>query len=278
MNKLNQVEHNKNGMRKRILKAIYIFALVFFVCLTVYFSFLRKLTESTVAESGQSSSSYLEAVKDVFLKKAMVADDVALVKNDDIAVKTVITKKCVDAVYVEQLLLISDLSNEFQTGADIAPTVSKISAMDFSDLKLKELVSQIGMYDLRLQSYYYFRNQFEGLYRRLIVSLPSEVAINDWFYKYLYKMISIRKVGERALNDGGFEARLEQVKIALDNGDLQQAFDLMNSMPEAQKEIAGEWLLKLGNFLHVKSLINEMYSLVTASQYRNEFLMVCSND
>lgn len=278
MNKLNQVEHNKNGMRKRILKAIYIFALVFLICLAVYFSFLRKLTESTVADSGQSSSSYLEAVKDVFLKKAMVADDVALVKNDDIAVKTVITKKCVDVVYVEQLLLISDLINEFQTGADIAPTVSKISAMDFSDLKLKELVSQIGMYDLRLQSYYYFRNQFEGLYRRLIVSLPSEVAINDWFYKYLYKMISIRKVGERALNDGGFESQLEQVKIALDNGDLQQAFDLMNSMPEPQKEIAGEWLLKLGNFLHVKSLINEMYSLVTASQYRNQFLMVCSND
>jgi hypothetical protein len=120
--------------------------------------------------------------------------------------------------------------------------------------------------------------EFQNLYDQLIMSIALDETSSNWFYKYFHRIISVRKIGQRAIEGGGIDGLLAQAKVAMDNNNLQHALYLINSMPETQKNIASSWLVKLNNFVQIQDIVSKMYDLVIAPQYRSKFSMVCRDD
>jgi len=144
---------------------------------------------------------------------------------------------------------------------------------------LKELVAQLNSYNfLKIDNYYMLNQEFQNLYDQLIMSIALDETSSNWFYKYFHRIISVRKIGQRAIEGGGIDGLLAQAKVAMDNNNLQHALYLINSMPETQKNIASSWLVKLNNFVQIQDIVSKMYDLVIAPQYRSKFSMVCRDD
>ena len=253
----------KSGFFVKLVKSLFILMVICAICFASYFAFI-KYHEN--APSIPESQNIIKVVK--------LAD----IQPDE-PEKNIQPKECLEVVYVDQLLLISAINDGLRAGTDIVPMVSKLSSMDLSDQELKALVVQLNSYNLsKIENYYHLNQEFQSLYNKLIMSITSNTEAQSWFYKYCNKMISIRKIGHRAIDGGGVDGLLANAKAALDNGDLQQTFDLISSMPDVQKNIAGEWLSRLHNLVHIQNTVNGMHDLVVASQYRSKFSMVCSND
>ncbi len=257
----------KNGFFAKLVKSFFILIVICMLCFVSYFAFIRisaKHQEATPIIS--ESQNIIEVLK---------LDKVQSVEPE----KNIQPKECLDVAYVDQLLLINAINNGLRTDVDISQMVSKLNSMDLSDQGLKALVAQLNSYNLsKIDSYYHLNQEFQSLYNKLIMSITSNDAAQGWFCKYFNKMIFVRKIGHRAIEGGGADGLLAQAKAALDNGDLQQTFDLTNSMPDMQKNIASEWLFKLHNLVQIQNTVNGMCDLVITPQYRSKFFMVCSND
>lgn len=267
MKQVSKNTHKGRGVRTKFMKLFFILMTISIICFASYFSFIK------IFEKSQLNISTDTVPKNIIENDEL--DNIQLVEER----KKLQHKECLDANYVDQILLISTINASLENGNDISQIVNKLNSMYLSDSKLKELVARLNLYNLlKIENYYQLNKQFQDLYGRLIMSVTSDESTQNWFHKYFYKMISIRKIGPRAIKGGGVDGLLAQAKVALDNGDLQQTFDLFNSMPEAQKNIAGEWLLKLHNFVQIQNTVNVIYELVISPQYRSKFSMVCSND
>ncbi len=263
MKPVNENIQKKSNMRAKLVKFFFLIVIISIL----YFAFIK------ISEKNQLSTPIDHVSQDIV--KNYEPDNPKLVKD-----KTNIKfKEYVDANYVDLLLLISNTNLSLKNNADIAQMIEKLNSMNLYDSKLKELVAQLNSYNfLKIDNYYTLNQQFQSLYDQLIMSIALDEISNNWLYKYFHKIISIRKIGQRAIEGGGIDSLLAQAKAAMDNDNLQQALYLINSMPEVQKNIASEWLAKLNNFVQIQDIVNKMYDLVTTPQYRSKFSMVCSDD
>jgi hypothetical protein len=263
MKPVNENMQKKSNMGAKLMKLFFLIVIIFIL----YFVFIK------ISEKKQLNTQIDHVSQDIV--KNYELDNHEIVKNKT----NIIIKECVDTNYVDLLLLISNTNFSLKNNVEIVQMIEKLNSMNLYDSKLKELVAQLNSYNfLKIDNYYMLNQEFQNLYDQLIMSIALDETSSNWFYKYFHRIISVRKIGQRAIEGGGIDGLLAQAKVAMDNNNLQHALYLINSMPETQKNIASSWLVKLNNFVQIQDIVSKMYDLVIAPQYRSKFSMVCRDD
>lgn len=273
---------NKQNMQRKSQKGKILGALFLVLCFfAVYFTFIKQpaIRYIDVASDTQTEAetSYFETMKNTLFNSNH--DNKILPTKDASKEASKRDLKCVDKNYATQLLFFSELKSNIENDKKMAELVAKINKLVITNKSLRDLVSQLQSSNyLHVMTLYNLQQDFRSKYQQLLLSVPQVEDNSGWFIKYLHKFVVIRKIGNRAKQDGGIDGQLARVETALTQGDLPRAIDLVRTLPDVQKTILAEWLIEVSTRLQIQTIVDSLYSLVASDQYQSDFIRVCRND
>ncbi len=284
MNKNDQPSSAKHTIKKVMTRILLIAVSSTFISIVFYFVFLKPLnTNERVANNITQvpQVSYYETIKNSLFKSNTehVNHMTESAKQEEVVIHDIKSKKCYDAEYVKQLLLVNELKTKLLNDSNLSVLINQLGALNTVHTTLRDLVAELKItHYTQVESYYSIQKEFKLTYEQMLASVIP--ANNDvgLFCKYLSKIIVIRKVGERALKSGGVDAQIEQIKHALEDGNLMQLAGIANAMPDAQKDIAAKWLEKIDNLTKIQNIVDKIYDIVSSVQYQSNFITACNDD
>ena len=259
-----------------INKIIIILVFVGFAGLAFYFSFQSPELQPSSGNDNEPEPSISDKIDEYIWKKYRDKE-----RNND-PKNTTVRKpgsgSCYDASYLNQIENLRQIQINFIAGQKFFSGPSKLIASSNNDKKINELASQLEKLMESNDQYTYqdILLKFSDLRKELSRKLYIENSQNSFLRKSLGKIVTIEKVGDAALEEGGVNATLEASSRLLNDKKIKEAYIELNTNLDGEyKELAGNWLSYVKRYLDITDDINQLSDYITSESYATKFYKEC---
>lgn len=185
---------------------------------------------------------------------------------------------CYSGVYLNNMLLFSDMYLSFYKGHGFRESLNVLHETNFYDKYLDQVVQYLRTLTNNniVISEKKIKQSF-GLMKLEVLRKYAKTKFQDSsLLSGLFNVIMFYKKGQAALDSGGIEAKIERAQMAIDHDKIEEAYALIITITEPEyQEITHPWLKKVGYFIRIKEILEDTKQYMFSERYSRKFMKVC---
>lgn len=170
------------------------------------------------------------------------------------------------SVLIDLIVEATELKLLLKQGKPYATTLAKIALITKNNTELVRLTTLLQVNaNTGILNNYQLKNEFSKIISELVASYHYKASEDKWLEKgklYLSKIISIRKIGNKAKNDGGIDEAIIEINSALEIDDLVKARDILLALPDLRSIHAQNWLKKIKDNIEMQQAVQGMLDII----------------
>ena len=184
---------------------------------------------------------------------------------------------CYEVAYFNQIESLGQLRTSFIEGHKFFSALHKIHSSARHDQKTDILIDKLQKL-LEYNDPYTPKDiqlRFSLLRKEISKKLYIEDTKNSFLFRSLAKVITIQKLGDNALADGGTNATLERTSRLLQSGNINGAYEEMHNHLGTYQAMAEGWVMYVKRYLDMKNYIAQLGDYITSEGYAAKYYKEC---
>ncbi len=188
---------------------------------------------------------------------------------------------CYEGIYLRNSYLITSLYVDFYKGNGLSDNLNILENTDLKDEYLTQAVQYLKKLEesngkpVIIES---IKKDFISLRQAILKMYDQERFEDSPLLSSLFNAMTINKKGQYALDAGGVEELLEKAQIALNENNIDAAYNMILSLKEPYNSITGGWLKNVGVYLRTQEVVDDTRRYVYSERYSKKFMKLCGQN
>lgn len=202
-------------------------------------------------------------------EKAQTTNTSNIKKNDD--------DQCYTLRYLTQIEALSQIRMSLIDGHKFFGPLARIRTNAKNDVALLTIIEKI---ENNLENSDVCTLQtLQGSFQKMRKNISRAVYINktkqSFLLRSIARVITIEKVGETAIDEGGTSALMEKAVRYLKTGDIKNAYAEISSLPSEYASLAQEWMNMAQNYIAINTNVYDLGQYIHSREHMMKFYKEC---
>jgi hypothetical protein len=193
-------------------------------------------------------------------------------------IKKIDDDQCYTLRYLSQIESFSQIRISLIEGQKFFGPLSKIRDNAKNDLALLSIVEKIekNLEDSNIYTLQILQNNFQKMRKEISRAVYINKTKKSFLLRSIARIITIEKIGDTALDEGGTSAVMERAARNLKTGAVKDAYiEIEENLNPEYLPLAQQWLSMAQHYITTNNNINDLGQYIHSREYMMKFYKEC---